>query len=159
MTAPQRQHGAPIRFRLVLPHTRVGFGVFSIDPVEQLIGAPLEHILEPLMTAAKSLRRSPNGVTQAVFPLALPEGEGASIPLGAWGEAGFANERGLLRLTVPIQASGWLAGRLGPALVRGPEQGMSVEGVPVASYWLRMQPGMRGSFPLGGLGEVCVEAG
>jgi len=60
---------------------------------------------------------------------------------------------------VPIQASGWLVGRLGPALVRGPEQGTSVEGVPVASYWLRLQPGMRGSFPLGGLGEVGVEAG
>ena len=38
-----------LRFDLVFPITRVGFGTFSIDPLAKLIGAPIREILEPLI--------------------------------------------------------------------------------------------------------------
>ena len=38
-------------------------------------------------------------------PLRLPDGEGASLPLGPFGEFGFYNSRGRLVLTVPRPAA------------------------------------------------------
>ena len=64
-------------------------------------------------------RPSEAGAAIEVYPLALPDGEGASIPLGQWGEVGFANRDGLLVLTVPWSMAGWLRQRLGDAIVRG----------------------------------------
>ena len=85
-----------------------------------------------------------------MFPLSLSDGEGATIPLGALGEIGFANRGGLLALTVPWGMAGWLRERLGDAIVRGPEEGLSLDGTAkVANAWVRLRAGMRASFPLG----------
>lgn len=70
-----------IRFNLTLPVLRIGFGPFSIDPVEQFIGAKLTDILESLLTGPVFRRPSVAGPAIEVYPLALPEGEGASVPL------------------------------------------------------------------------------
>ena len=149
-----------IRVNVTVPVTRIGFGPFSFDPLEQMIGAKLADLLEPLMVGPVTRRPSEGGVAIEVYPLALPDGEGASIPLGQWGEVGFANHDGLLVLTVPWSMAGWLRQRLGDAILRGPEAGLSMDGsARVAEAWVRLRPGMRASLPLGALGECGVEAG
>lgn len=149
-----------IRVNVTLPVTRLGFGPFSFDALEQLIGAPVADILEPLMTGPVARRPSAAGPAMEVYPLALPQGEGASIPLGAWGEVGVHNDRGLLVLTVPWGMSGWVRERLGVAIVRGPEPGVSLDGTArVAEVWVRLVPGMRAQLPLGALVEIGIEAG
>ena len=155
---PQRA-GREVRVNLTMPITRFGFGPFSVDPVEQLIGAKLADLLESLMTGPVYQRPSAAGPAVEVYPLALPDGEGATVPLGQFGEIGFAAERGMLVLTVPWGMAGWLRQKFGDAVVRGPEEGLSLDGTArVATAWVRLRPGMRASFALGALGEVGVEA-
>ncbi len=149
-----------VRVNLTVPVTRVGVGPFQFDPLEQLIGAKLTDLLEPLLVGPVTRRPSDAGAAVEVYPLALPDGEGASIPLGPWGEVGFANRGGLLVLTVPWSMAGWLRQRLGDAIVRGPVAGLSIDGAArVAEAWVRLRPGMRASVPLGVIGECGVEAG
>ena len=82
-----------------------------------------------------------------------------SIPLARFGELGVANQQGLLALTVPWGMASWLRQKFGDAVVRGPEQGLSLDGTArVGNAWVRLRPGMRVSFPLGALGEVGVDA-
>ena len=159
-TTAAARPASDVRVNLAMPVTRVGFGPFSFDPVEQMIGCPLTEILETLMTGPVYRRPSVAGPAVDVYPLALPDGEGATIPLAQFGEFGFRNEGGLLVLTVPWGISAWLSQKLGDAIVRGPEGGLSLDGTArVANAWVRLRAGMRASFPLGALGEVGVEAG
>ena len=59
MSAVAAAPGRPeIRMNLTVPVTRVGFGPFSFDPLEQMIGAKLADLLEPLMTGPVTLRPS-----------------------------------------------------------------------------------------------------
>ena len=159
-SAPVAPNGdQAIRMNLTLPVTRLGFGPFSFDPIEQMIGCPVSELLESLMTGPSYRRPSAAGPAVEVYPLALPRGEGASVPLGQWGEVGFANEDGLLSLTVPWGMAAWMRSRLGDALVRGPEPGLSQDGTArVAHALVRMRAGMAASIPLGALGEVVLEA-
>ncbi|MBU0676651.1 MAG: hypothetical protein KJ626_00910, partial [Verrucomicrobia bacterium] len=157
---PATGAGAPILLNLTLPVTRVGFGVFSFDPVEQLVGMPIAEILSSLLRAPVYKRPSAAGVAVDVYPLALPDGEGAIVPLGRFGELGFKAARGLLLLTVPLQAAGWVQQRFAGAIERGPVQGPSSDGTAlVVHFAIRLRPGMKAGFPLGVLGEVGVEAG
>ena len=148
-----------IHLRLVLPAARLGFGVFSIDPLAEVIGAPVADILESLMTGPVTQRPSQAGPAVDVYPLALPDGEGLTIPLGRWGELGFRNESGLLVLTVPLPAAQWVQRKLTSSIVRGPDHLLSADRTSrVARFWLRLQPGMSAAFPLGMLGEIGLEA-
>ena len=156
----QSQASQDLNIDLTLPVTRVGIGIWSIDPVEQFIGAPVLHFLEPLLRAAIYKRPSAAGPAVEVFPLRLPEGEGLSVPLGQWGELGFLNRMGLLVLTVPLQAAGWVQQRFAGAIVEGPREGVSSDGTArVAHFAIRLRPGMKAGIPLGMLGEVGVETG
>ena len=144
-----------IRFMLTVPVTRFGVGPFSIDPVEQLIGCPLADLLEPLRVGPIERRPSASGTAVEVHPLALPDGEGLAIPLGQFGSVGFRNDGGLLELTVPAAWGARLAGRLGSALMRGPERRPAVQGMTqVAVCWARLSPDLQACVPLGALG-VC----
>ncbi len=148
-----------LRFDLVLPVLRLGVGIFAFDPVERLIGAPLTEILSSLMRAPTYQKPSASGTSVEVYPLALPDGEGATVPLGQFGELGFANRSGMLELTVPLRAAGWVEQRLAGAMVKPRRQGPSGDGASVvATYLLRLRPGMTAGFPLGALGEVGVVA-
>ena len=117
-----------LRFNLLLPVTRVGVGVFSFGPLERLIGCSVESILSSMMTGPKTVRQVPGTSGVEVYPLRLPVGEGAFIPLKQLGELGLKNEHGLLRITVPAQAgevdrgaAGECAGqRAAAGLERGP---------------------------------------
>lgn len=149
-----------IRFNLTLPVLRLNLGFFSIDPVEQLIGAKLSDILESLLTEPVYLRPSTAGPAIEVYPLALPEGEGASIPLGHFGDLGFANEKGYLVLTVPNAFAGWVTQRFGSAVVKGPVEGLSVGGTArVSRFAILIKTGMKAAIPMGALGEMGVEGG
>jgi len=144
---------------LVLPVCRFGFGPFSINPIEQFIGAPIADILEPLMLGPVQRRPSASGTAVEVYPLALPDGEGAAIPLGQFGELGFVNRGGLLQLTAPWSTAGWMRERLGDALVHGPSRRLADDGgATLAECWVRLRAGMRAAFPLGALGEMAIEA-
>jgi len=137
----------------------LGFGPFAIDPLAEVIGAPVTDILESLMTGPVSQRPSQAGPAVDVYPLALPDGEGLTIPLGRWGELGFRNERAQLVLTVPLPAATWIQTKLAGAIVRGPDHLLSQDRTArVARFWLRLQPGMSAAFPLGVLGEIGLEA-
>ena len=149
---------AALRVNLTLPKTRFGVGPLSFDPLEQLIGARVVDLLEPLMVGPVQSCDSA-GPALEIYPLALPAGEGAAIPLGRLGELGFANEDGLLALTVPWGMASWLCQRLGASVVRGPEPGVSLGGgARIARLWVELCPGARASFPLGSMGEIGVEA-
>jgi len=148
-----------ILVRVSVPITRVGVGIFSFDPVEKLIGASIGDLLEPLRIGPVERRPSSSGTAVEVHLLALPEGEGLAIPLGQFGEVGLKNDRGLLALTVPAAWGARLAERLGTALVRGPERGLSLDrAAEVVTCWARLGAGMRAALPLGAFGEIGVEA-
>ncbi len=156
----ETQDSLDLNIDLTLPVTRLGVGIFSLDPVEQLIGAPVSHFLEPLLRAPRFRRPSQAGPAVDVYPLRIPEGEGLSVPLGQWGDLGFANKRGLLVLTVPWQVKGWVQQRFAGNIVRGPEEGLSSDGgARVAHFAIWLRAGMKAGLPLGALGEVGVEAG
>ncbi len=149
-----------IRVNLTVPVTGIGFGAFSFDPLEQMMGAKLSDLLGPLLVGPVMRRPSANGPAVEAFALALPEGEGASIQLAQRGEVGLHNDGGLLALTAPWGMAGWLRQRLGDVLVRGPEAGVRLDGsARLAKAWVRLRPGMRASVQLGAYGEAGVEAG
>jgi len=75
---------------------------------------------------------------------------GATVALSQFGGLGFANQDGVLVLTVPWGRGTWLREKLGGALVRGPEEALSLDGTArVAQAWVRLLPGMRASVPKG----------
>jgi hypothetical protein len=148
-----------IRFNLVLPAAKMGFGPFSFDPIEQAIGAPVAEILASLMTGPLNQRPSRAGPAMDVYPLAIPDGEGLTFPLGPWGELGFRNEEGLLVLTAPMPTEGWIQRKLSDSLVRGPEQLLSRDGSSrVSRFWLELHSGMNVVLPLGVVGEIRIES-
>lgn len=140
-----------LRVDLVVPVLRLGAGPFSFDPLEHFVGAKLCDLLEPVLAGPIAARRLPSGALVEVYPLRLPEGEGASIALGAWGELGFANAHGELVLTVPRATAAWVGSRLGAAVVDTRVIGGRVQ------YTVSLRPGVRAGWPLGGLGEIAVE--
>lgn len=168
MHVPRAQPGAgpapragdqAIRFNLTLPVTRLEIGGVGFDPLEHFLGTSVRTVLASLLTAEPARRPSPSGPAVEVYPLHLPVGEGAFLPLNQWGEIGLTNDRGLLRLTVPMHLSPWVLGRFGASVVRGPESGLSADRTAmVAHAWIRLQPGMRAAVPLGGFGELGIEA-
>ena len=148
-----------IRFRLTLPCLRLGLGPLAFDPVAQLLGVSVADVLASLLEAEPYRRPSATGTAVEVFPLALPAGEGAFVPVGSFGEVGLHNDGGLLAVTVPLGAAGWLRDRAGDLRVRGPKRRPSSDGsAMVAEVWLRLRPGARASVPLGLLGEMGLEA-
>ena len=156
---PEPAADRSIRFSLTLPVTRFGVGPLSFDPVERAIGAPVAELLASMMTGPVERRPSAAGPATDVYPLALPDGEGLSIPLGPFGELGVKNDRGLLELTVPLRAEAWIVGRVPHALARAPERGLSLDGTArVSRLWLHLEPGMRAAVPLASFGEIGIEA-
>jgi hypothetical protein len=146
-----------LRVNLVLPVLRLGAGPFSFDPIAHLVGAPIAELLEPVLAGDPVIRSPQNGPPVEVFPLRLPEGEGASLALGKLGEIGFQNVAGQLVLTVPRAAARWVTSRFGAAVVDGPRE-VVLEGSRVACLTVALRSGMRASWPMGVLGEVGLEA-
>jgi hypothetical protein len=145
-----------IRLDLTVPVLTFGFGVFKVDPVVSLLGCSIEDIVESLLVTPVYQERVRTGLVD-VYPLALPDGEGASLQLGRFGNVGFANERGLLVLHLPVALRTVVFRRAMPML-EGPIQEVDFEGSPAIRVPLRLRPGMGFRMPLGGLGEVGLHA-
>ena len=139
---------ADLRLDLVVPVLRLG----AFDPVEHFVGAKIADLVEPLLSGPIGARRLRSGALVEVYPLRLPDGEGAGIALGAWGELAFANVAGQLVLTVPRVSARWIGAALGGALVDARERPGGRAELTVA-----VRPGLRTAWPLGTLGEIALE--
>ena len=151
-----------LRCNLSLPSTRLRLGPFNIDGVEALLGVSLAQILDPLMPAPRFSRTTELGAEVEVYPLAIPDGEGATVPLKHIGTVGFRNFKGYLILILPVGLAEVMREQLaeeirnkraaGPRAARDPDGGLVVE------FAIALRPGMRKAIPLGSFGELGVEA-
>lgn len=148
-----------IRVRLSAPATRIAIGPLVVDPLAEFLGVSLREVLDSLLEAEPYPRTSSTGAAVEIFPLALPAGEGAVIPLGPLGEVALENDAGLLALTVPAAMAGWVSAQAAAMVVRGPERHRSTAGpAMLAQLWIRLRPSARAALPLGLLGEMAIEA-
>ena len=92
-----------LRVNLTVPTTAVRLGPFAFDGLKALIGMDLADVLASLMIAPRTHRPVLGGVVD-VYPLAIPDGEGLSVPIKLLGEIGFYNLKSLLGLVVPVAA-------------------------------------------------------
>ncbi len=150
-----------LRVNLTAPTTQVRLGPFLFDGLKALIGMDLADALAPMMIGPRVQRTGPNGVVD-VYPLAIPDGEGLSIPVKFVGEVGFYNLRSLLVLVIPpalVEVVGaQLAAELASGDARGPRANTTPAGASVMEFALRLRPGMRKVVPLGKFGEIGLEA-
>lgn len=162
MNAALRDDPAALRVNLTAPTTAVRLGPFAFDGLKALVGMDLADALAPLMIGPKYQRPGAAGVVD-VYPLAIPDGEGLSIPVKLVGEVGFQNLRGALLLIVPpalVDVVGaQLAAELTTGEALGPRFNRGAAGGTVAEFAVRLRPGMRKAVPLGKFGEIGVEAG
>ena len=145
-----------IRLDLSVPVLAFGVGPFRFDPIQTLLGCSFEDLVESLLVAPSFERAAAGGGRVTVYPLALPDGEGAAIPLGRFGEASFANEAGQLVLIVPVAMRSLLQSKVQSMLVQAPER-VTASGAPAWRFTLLLRPGLAFRLPLGSLGEVGVE--
>ena len=156
---PARRDGA-LCFDLTLPSTVLRLGPVSIDAVKAALGFDLAELLSSLMRAPKTSRAAGEGNVD-VYPLAIPQGEGITIPVRRFGEVGMRNVQGLLVLIVPAAAAEvvreQLAGEIAQKQAAGPRFREGAGGYN-AEFAIKLRPGMRKAVPLGALGELGVEA-
>ena len=100
MNAALAEDPEALRVNLTAPSTAVKLGPFAFDGLKALVGMDLADALAPLMIGPRFQRPGPNGMVD-VYPLAIPDGEGLTIPIKLMGEIGFYNLRSLLVLVVP----------------------------------------------------------
>lgn len=96
---------------LTVPVLRIG--PLRVDPIAAVTGRPLGTLLGALLRGPP--RPTSNG---EVLTLALPDGLGASVPLGLLGELGLRHDGGFLVLSVPLPAVGGVLDALGGCVVR-----------------------------------------
>jgi hypothetical protein len=149
-----------LRVNLTAPTTSVRIGPFAFDGLKALIGMDLADALAPMMVGPRTQRTTAGGILD-VYPLAIPDGEGISIPVKFAGEVGFYNKRSVLILVVPPVVVEVVAAQLATELASGEAQARlwtGATGAKVTEFALRLRPGMRKAIPLGRLGELGLEA-
>ena len=151
-----------LRVNLTVPTTTVRLGPVAFDGLKMLLGVDLAELLEPMMVAPRLQRPTPSGGMLDVYPLAIPEGEGLTVPLRSFGEIGFRNLAGFLILILPPAVAEvvekQLAAEIRDKLAAGPRLITGETGGIVAEFAVRLMPGMRKAIPLGGVGEIGLEA-
>ena len=156
------QQPGVLRCNLSLPSTRLRLGPIAIDGVEALLGVSLADILDPLMPAPRFTRTNEAGGEVDVYPLAIPDGEGASVPVKRVGEIGLRNYRGYLVLILPAALSEVMRDQLAEEIrnkrAAGPRAARGTDGSLVVEFAIALRPGMRKVVPLGTFGELGVEA-
>lgn len=162
MNLALRNDPRALRVNLTVPTTTMRIGPIAIDGLKALLGVDLGEVLAPLMIGPRHPRALPSGAVVDVFPLALPEGEGLTIPIRMFGEVGFRNQQGFLVLILPVGLAELVRAELatelsnrtaaGPRIVHGEAGGI------IAEFAVLLTPGMRKAIPLGGVGELGLEA-
>ncbi len=162
MNLALRNDPRALRLNLTVPTTTVRLGPIAFDGLKALLGVDLGDVLSPLMIGERHQRAGPNGTPVDVFPLAIPEGEGLSIPIKLFGEVGFRNLSGYLVLVLPPAVAEVVREQLAPEIAAkmaaGPRFVPGGAGGIVAEFALRLVPGARKAIPLGSVGEIGVEA-
>ena len=156
------QDRTALRVNLTVPTTAVRLGPFAFDGLKALIGMDLADVLASLMIGPRTQRPVLGGVVD-VYPLAIPDGEGLTIPVKLMGEIGFYNLRAMLVLVVPPAVAevvrAQLAAEIAAGTAAGPRFNEGGSGGIVAEFAVKLRPGVRKAVPLGSWGEVGVEAG
>ena len=162
MNLALRNDPQALRVNLTVPTTTVRLGPLAFDGLKALLGADLGEILSPMLIGTKQQRTLPGGGVVDVYPLAIPDGEGLSIPIRLLGEFGFRNMAGFLVLILPPAVAEVVREQLAPEIAAkmaaGPRFVPGAGGGIVAEFAVRLVPGMRKAIPLGGVGEIGVEA-
>lgn len=140
-----------IRVRLTLPDTSLTIGGFEIDIVKQATGLSIKEALGSLIVGEVEREYVPNRCI--TYPLSIPENEGASFPVGSYGELGFLNMQGRLVLTVPRVVWPGVQKAFGDAV----ESARDVEPSSVQARIL-LTPGMKRRADLGTFGVIGIEA-
>lgn len=159
---PALRDASALKVNLTVPSTKLRLGPVAIDGLAAFLGVDLASVLAPLLREAPTTRTLPGGGVVDVYPLAIPEGEGLSVPIKHVGDLGFRNFQSFLVLIVPLAIAEPLRERLseeiaskqaaGPRFVHG--SGGSV----IAEFAVMLKPGMKKAIPLGTWGELGVEA-
>ena len=147
---------APILLDLVVPRTKVNLGMFSFDPVAQLLGRPLRDVLEPHCAAPPTTRETAIG-PHDVFRVSVAPGDGVSVSFGALGELGLGNQGGLLVITTPSAAALVLRPQLQHRLVHEDRLGRPGAVDEVSRLTCKLARGDRLSVTMGRAGELGVE--
>ena len=162
MNAALRADPDAMRVNLTVPTTTVRLGPIAFDGLKALLGIDIGDVLSSLMIGPKFQRPILGGFVD-VYPLAIPDGEGLTIPIKLFGEIGFYNLHSVLVLVVPVAAMDLVTPQLAAEIAAGEAAGPRVRvggrGGHVAEYAVRLKAGMRKAVPLGGFGEIGVEAG
>lgn len=159
---PALRDATALNVNLTLPSTKLRLGPVAIDGLAALLGVDLGEILRPLLREPAGTRTLPGGGLVDVYPLAIPEGEGLSVPIKHVGSLGFRNFRGFLVLIVPLAVAEPLRERLSAEIAgkqaAGPRFVHDESGGVAAEFAVLLKPGMKKAVPLGALGELGVEA-
>jgi hypothetical protein len=118
VNAALRADPAAMRVNLTVPSTAVRLGPFAFDGLKALLGVDLAEVLSSLMIGPKSQRPVLGGFVD-VYPLAIPDGEGLTIPIKLFGEFGFYNLHSALVLVVPIAAMDVVTPQLAAEIAAG----------------------------------------
>jgi hypothetical protein len=164
VTRALAQPDGALHVNLTVPTTQVRLGPLSFDGLQVFLGVPLADVLSPLMRAPRHQRPGEGGAVLDVYPLAIPDGEGLSIPVKLLGDIGFRAFQGLLVIIVPAAVAEVLRQQLAEDIAAKQAAGPRfVEalggGGYVAEFAVRLRPWMRKAVPLGKWGEIGVEAG
>lgn len=130
-----------IKLVLVTPSFRF------FDPLHMLLGVTLEELLEDVLDGP--VQRGVGGKDR--YPMRLAEGAGAEIALANFGELGFFNDKGVLRLTFPAFAVEDVAKRLGSAVISRAKRGGSTD------LHVRTRAGQRTGFEIPMVGDIAIE--
>ncbi|MBK7759532.1 MAG: hypothetical protein IPI35_24675 [Deltaproteobacteria bacterium] len=156
------QQPGVLRFNLSLPSTRIRLGPIVLDGMEALLGVSLSNILDPLMPSPRFSRNNAQGAEVDVYPLAIPDGEGFSVPIKHIGEIGARNFRSYLILILPPGLAEVMRDQLAEDIAAkraaGPRPARGTNGGLVVEFAIALRPGMRKVIPLGQYGELGVEA-
>ena len=143
----------PIRLRLLVPNTSLSLGNIRLDPLEALLGVPLEKVLAPVLEAGPQ----PVAPGTLGYTLRLRPGDSVLVPLGPLGELGLAHSVGLLGLSVPALLAVPVREHLGAWVVQDHGMRFNDVGALVARFHLRPGPGMRAAIGLPAVGTLALE--
>jgi hypothetical protein len=141
-----------IRVRLTLPDTSITVAGLSVDLFAHMTGMSIDTLLSSLLYAPVERELLP--VRCVTYPVEIPEGEGAALPVGSYGELGFLNNQGRLLLTVPRLVWPGVRDAFGDAV----ESAREIGSPPSVQARIFLRPGMKRRANIGTFGVIGIES-